>query len=155
MVEYGSRCEQREGLVDKAHLLKKLIDRFHIPPYLLLSREDDDDVRDSGKHDFHSLLPHPMLSDANLIWGALIGACGTTREMFRAFRKDTYGIHTLQSLSIFFLILNHKLLSYLVAIYQVLQSQYSISISQSLLENQPKISDNSKITGKSVNRPLL
>ena len=111
MVEYGSRCKQREGLVDKAHLLKKLIDRFHIPPYYFRSREDDDDVRDIGKHDYHSVLPHPMLSDANLIWGALIGACGTKRGMFRAFRKDTYGIHTLPNLSIFFLILNQIMTS--------------------------------------------
>ena len=77
MEENGSRCKQGEGLVDKAHPLKKLIDRFHIPPYYFLSREDDDDVRDIGKHDFHSVLPHPMLSDANLIWGALIGAYDT------------------------------------------------------------------------------
>ena len=39
----------------------------HIPPYLFLSREDDDDVRDIGKHDFCSVLLHPMLSNANLI----------------------------------------------------------------------------------------
>ena len=37
----------------------------HIPPYLFLSREDDDDVRDIGKHDFRSVLIHPMLSNAN------------------------------------------------------------------------------------------
>ena len=36
-------------------------------PYLLLSREDDDDVRDIGKHDFRSDLLHPMLSNANLL----------------------------------------------------------------------------------------
>ena len=34
----------------------------HVPPYLFLSREDDDDVRDIGKHDFRSVLLHPMLS---------------------------------------------------------------------------------------------
>ena len=38
----------------------------HIPPYLVLSREDDDDVTDLGKHDFHSVLLQPMLSSANL-----------------------------------------------------------------------------------------
>ena len=37
----------------------------HIPPYLFLSREDDDDVRDIGKHDFRSVALHPMLSNAN------------------------------------------------------------------------------------------
>ena len=52
MVEYGSRCQQREGLAHKAHPLKKSIDRLHIPPYLSLSREDDDDIRDIRKHDF-------------------------------------------------------------------------------------------------------
>ena len=37
-----------------------------IPPYLFLSRDDDDEVRvDTGKHDFRSVLPHPMLSSAN------------------------------------------------------------------------------------------
>ena len=39
----------------------------HIPPpYLVLSREDHDDVRDLGKHDFRSVLLQPMLSSANL-----------------------------------------------------------------------------------------
>ena len=38
----------------------------HIPPYLFLSREDDDDdVRDIGKYDLRSVLLHPMLSNAN------------------------------------------------------------------------------------------
>ena len=38
----------------------------HIPPYLFLSREDDDDVvRNIGKYDLHSVLLHPMLSNAN------------------------------------------------------------------------------------------
>ena len=35
------------------------------PPYLFLSRDDDDDVRDIGKHGFRSVLLHPMLSNAN------------------------------------------------------------------------------------------
>ena len=39
----------------------------HIPPYLFRSREDDDDVRDMGKHDFRSVLLLPMLSNANLL----------------------------------------------------------------------------------------
>ena len=34
----------------------------HILPYVFLSREDDDDVRDIGKHDFRSVLLDPMLS---------------------------------------------------------------------------------------------
>ena len=37
----------------------------HVPPYLFLSREDDDDVRDIGKYDLRSVLLHPMLSNAN------------------------------------------------------------------------------------------
>ena len=36
-----------------------------IPPYLYLLREDDDDVRDIEKHDIRSVLPQPMLSNAN------------------------------------------------------------------------------------------
>ena len=39
---------------------------YHVLPYLLLSREVDDDVRDIGKHDFCSILPHPILSNTNL-----------------------------------------------------------------------------------------
>ena len=38
----------------------------HIPTYLFLSRENDDDVIDIGKHDFRSVLLQPMLSYANL-----------------------------------------------------------------------------------------
>ena len=34
----------------------------HIPPYLFLSREDDDDV---GKHDFPSVLLHSMSCKTN------------------------------------------------------------------------------------------
>ena len=30
-----------------------------IPPYLFLSRKDDEDTRDLGKHDFRSVLLHP------------------------------------------------------------------------------------------------
>ena len=37
----------------------------HIPPYLFRSREDDDDVRYIGKHDFRSVELHPLLSNAN------------------------------------------------------------------------------------------
>ena len=44
--------------------LKKLVDRLHIPPYLFLSRESDDDDTDIGKHDFRLVLLHPMLSNA-------------------------------------------------------------------------------------------
>ena len=36
----------------------------HIPPYLFLSREDDDVVTDIGKHDFRSVLLHPMFHNA-------------------------------------------------------------------------------------------
>ena len=38
----------------------------HVSPYLFLSREDDDDVREIGKRDFRSVLLHPMISNANL-----------------------------------------------------------------------------------------
>ena len=69
MSEYGSCCKQRDVLVDRSHRnrlrehpLKKLIHRLHIPSYLFLSRKDDDDI---GKHDFRSVLLHPMLSNAN------------------------------------------------------------------------------------------
>ena len=44
-----------------------LIDRLHILPYLFLSREDDDDVRDIGKHDFRSVRLHPMLFNTNFL----------------------------------------------------------------------------------------
>ena len=37
----------------------------HIPPYLFLSRADDDDIRELGKPDFCSVLVHLMLSNAN------------------------------------------------------------------------------------------
>ena len=69
-------CKQREVLVNKLvdksqgnsrenPLKKKLMDRLHIPPYLFLSQEDDDDVTDIGKHDFRWVLLHHMLSNAN------------------------------------------------------------------------------------------
>ena len=37
----------------------------HIPPCLFLSRGDEDDIRDIGKHDFRAVLLYPMLSNAN------------------------------------------------------------------------------------------
>ena len=55
-----SHCNRRE----REYPLKKLIDHLHIPPYLFLSRETDDDVKDIGKHDFPSVLSHPTLSNA-------------------------------------------------------------------------------------------
>ena len=48
--------------------MKKLIDRLHIPLYLYLSRKDEDNVRDIGKHGFPSVLLHSMLSNANPFW---------------------------------------------------------------------------------------
>ena len=33
----------------------------------VISREDDDDARDTGKHNFRSVLLHPMLPNANRI----------------------------------------------------------------------------------------
>ena len=67
MTGYGSCCKPREELAvaERERPLKKLIDRLHISPHLFLSRENDDDVRDIGKHDFRSVLLHPMLSNAN------------------------------------------------------------------------------------------
>ena len=53
----------RIAIAERDHPLNKLIDHLHIPPYLILSRDDDDDVRDIGKHDFRSVLLHPMLSN--------------------------------------------------------------------------------------------
>ena len=47
--------------------LEEVIDRLHIAPYLFLSREDDDDVRDIGKHDFPSVLPYPTSFNDNLL----------------------------------------------------------------------------------------
>ena len=37
----------------------------HIPPYVFMSPEDEDDVRKIGKHDFLSVPVHPLLSNAN------------------------------------------------------------------------------------------
>ena len=37
----------------------------HIPPYVFMSPEDEDDVRDIGKHDFPSVPLHPMLTNAS------------------------------------------------------------------------------------------
>ena len=37
------------------------------PAILFLSREDDDDGRDIGKHHFRSVLLHPALSNASLL----------------------------------------------------------------------------------------
>ena len=37
----------------------------HIPPYLFLSREDDNDVREIEKHDLRLVLLHSMLSNTN------------------------------------------------------------------------------------------
>ena len=39
----------------------------HIPPYLFLSRDDDDDVRDIGKQDFRSVLLQPMLCNVSRV----------------------------------------------------------------------------------------
>ena len=54
------------AIAQREHPLEKLIDCFHIPPYLFLPREDDDDdVRDIGKPDFRSFQLHSLLSKAN------------------------------------------------------------------------------------------
>ena len=41
----------------------------HVPPYLFLSRENDDGDRDIGKHDFRSVLLHSMLLNTSLLRG--------------------------------------------------------------------------------------
>ena len=46
----------------------------YLPPYLFLPREDDDEVTDIGKHDFGSVLLHPMLSNANPLFYLLSNA---------------------------------------------------------------------------------
>ena len=58
---HGASRWQREQIP-----LKKLIDHLHIPSYLFLSREDDYDVSDIGKHNFRLVLLHSILSNANL-----------------------------------------------------------------------------------------
>ena len=49
-------CRPLVTEINIARYMKKFIDRLHIPPYLLLGREDDDDVTDIGKYDFRSVL---------------------------------------------------------------------------------------------------
>ena len=49
-------CRPLVKEINMAEYMKKFIDLLHIPPYLFLWREDDDDVRDFGKHDFRSVL---------------------------------------------------------------------------------------------------
>ena len=66
MAEYenGRSTSSRDALYRRV-LLLFVCTVSHIPPYVFLSREDDDDVRDFGKHDFRSALLHAMLSYAN------------------------------------------------------------------------------------------
>ena len=71
VAEYGSCCKQKEALVDPIAVaekaLNKLINGLHNPLHLFLSQEDENDVWDIGKHEFRSVLVHPMLSNGNLI----------------------------------------------------------------------------------------
>ena len=50
---------------------------WHEPYFVIfiLSREDDDDVRDSRKHDLRSVLQHLMLSIVNLASHGLTRTC--------------------------------------------------------------------------------
>ena len=65
MAEYenGRSTSSREALYRRVLLFVCTLS--HIPPYVFLSREDDDDVRDFGKHDFRSVVLHAMLPNAN------------------------------------------------------------------------------------------
>ena len=65
MAEYenGRSTSSRDALYRRVLLFVCTVS--HIPPYVFLSREDDDDVRDFGKHDFRSVLLRAMLSNAN------------------------------------------------------------------------------------------
>ena len=72
MAEYGSCCKQRStgqsinriAIAERASL-EEVDGPFPYPAIFIQSREDDDDVRDIRKHDFRSVLLHPMLSNAN------------------------------------------------------------------------------------------
>ena len=65
MAEYenGRSTSSKDALYRRVLLVVCTLS--HISPYVFLSREDDDDVRDFGKHDFRSVVPHAMLSNAN------------------------------------------------------------------------------------------
>ena len=66
MTGYGSDAKLREVLAIAERASHEEVDRpSHISPHLFLSRENDDDVRDIGKHDFRSVPLHPLLSNAN------------------------------------------------------------------------------------------
>lgn len=76
MAEYGegpSTCS-RDAL---SAIALRFIDEYfsfvcsmnHIPSYLFLSRQDDDNVGDIGEHDFRSAVLDPIFSIANpLVW---------------------------------------------------------------------------------------
>ena len=70
MAEYENRrlTSSREAL---SAIAVRFIDEYFsfVSPYLFLSRADDDDVRDIGKHDFRSILLHSMLSYDNSLRG--------------------------------------------------------------------------------------
>ena len=71
MTSSSSRDRNKYGGIWRRSIYRRVLlfvfNTNHIPPYLCLSREDDDDVRDIGKHDFPLVLLHPMLSNANHI----------------------------------------------------------------------------------------
>ena len=69
--------------------------------YLCLSRNDDDDVRDVGKHDFRSVLLHPMSSNANSIYKeatSCFSCCDVGKYI--SFKGDTFGKQVTNSYNI-------------------------------------------------------
>ena len=59
----GRSASSSDAIYRRIHLFVYSLN--HIPRYLFLSREDDDDVTDIGKHDFRSVLRHRIVSNAN------------------------------------------------------------------------------------------
>lgn len=72
MAEYGdgrltSSRDTLSGIAIYRRVLLFICIMNHIPPHLFLSREDNDELRDLGKHDCLSVLLQPMLFNANLL----------------------------------------------------------------------------------------
>ena len=56
------RYSLRNRLAITERVSLEMVDRpSHIPPYVFMSPEDEDDIRDIGKHDFPSVPLRPML----------------------------------------------------------------------------------------------
>ena len=72
MAEYGdgrltSSRDTLSGIAIYRRVMLFICSMNHIPPCLFLSREDDDELRDLGKHDCLSVLLQPVLFNANLL----------------------------------------------------------------------------------------